>query len=1112
MMLPVVFSSRSAVIVLSAAVVLSVSMPAAATTEPLLRFPDVHGDTVVFVHAEDIWTAPAGGGAARRLTDDEGSERHPKFSPDGSLIAFTADMDGNPDVFVMNADGADLRRLTFHPSADEVVGWHPTRNLILFRSSRQSNQRYDRLFLIAPDGGGLEVLPLHEAGRASFSPDGAMIAYNRIAREDRTWKRYFGGMAQDLWLYDLATREDRRLTDYPGTDRLPMWIGDSIYFVSDREGPLEIYRYGSADGTIERITNHKDFDVRRASSGGDRIVYEVGGSLWLLDTATGTTAPIPIDLPTQARETRPFRKEVGGFITHVDIAPEGGRALIVARGEIFSVPAEHGATRNLTGSSAERERNAVWSPDGEHIAYFSDAGGEYQLWVSDPLGDEPRRITSREGGYPHTPRWSPDGSRIAFTDHTLSLFYVDVASGEVVKVDRAEVEPMDVSLEVKPISDFSWSPDGRWLAYSKIGLDHVSNIYLYSLAGASAHNISSGLFNDFGPVFSRDGEHLFFVSNRRFDPTFCDFEWEMVYKNVAGIYALTLRADGDRLLPLRSDEVAAVDDADDDREGPPDSEEEVTVRVDLEGIAERIEALPVPAANYRSLAAGDDAIYFLDGESGDFNRFEYRSLPARSLQAFDLEDREVRTVVSKVDAYNLAANGRHLVWRHGEKVGVVDDGGSAARKRMMMKLAGSGSGHGSKPETLDLDGLVMNLDPRAEWRQVFNEAWRLERDFFYDPSMHGLDWPTMRDKYAPLVERATCAQDLRFIIGELIGELATSHTYVRTGDRRRRAEPVDVGLLGADWATDPATGLWVVEKIFRVPDWSRGTTPPLAGPGIDVLEGDYLVAVNGEPVTAERSLFAYFQGLSGEQVRLRFLRGNPNGNDTREVVVTPVRSERFLRYLDWVEHNRRVVDEASNGTIGYLHLPDTYLGSAVEFPKYFYSQTQKQALLVDGRFNGGGLDPDIFLQRLAKTPLAYWTRRYSQDQATPVYVTNAHLALLTNRQAGSGGDELPLEFRQKGMGPVIGTRTWGGLVGVSMFIRLVDGSGLSAPDYRIYTPEGQWVVENEGVTPDIIVENDPAEMARGHDAQLQKGIEVLLQAIEADPRARPAHPPFPGRR
>jgi tricorn protease len=1079
---------------------------AAAGEAPLLRFPDVHGDTVVFVHGEDIWTAPTSGGRALRLTDSEGEERYPKLSPDGSLIAFTADMDGNPDVFVMRADGSAPRRLTFHPEADEVVGWHPVSGKVLFRSARSSYSRFDRLFLVAPDGSGLEELPLHEAARGAFSPDGARIAYNRIAREDRTWKRYYGGMAQDLWLYELATGTDRRLTDYRGTDRLPMWVGEALYFASDRDGTLNIWRHDLADGTETQITRHADYDVGRPSGGGPGIVYELAGNLWFLDTATGETRQIPIDIPTPAREARPYRKAVAEFITHVDIAPGGGRALISARGEVFTVPYEHGPTRNLSPSSGARDRGAVWSPDGTKVAFFSDRGGEYQLYVVDPLGsEEPRQLTSRDRGWPHTARWSPDSTRIAFTDETLSLYVVDVASGRLTTVDRAEVEPMDIGLEAKPISDHAWSPDSRWLAYSKIGPDQVSNLYLFSLAGGTTHNVSSGLFNDFGPVFSRDGRHLVFVSNRRFDPTFCDFEWEMVFKKAAGIYALTLRADGEPLLPPRSDEVAAAEDA--DREGPAASAAGAApeLRIDLEGIAERIEALPVPASNYRDLAAGSRAVYFLDGERGDFNRFEYRQLPPRTLYAFDLVKRTVETVVEGVEQYALAADGEHLVWRRDDEVGIAHSDGRDHRHRSDGSAERTGAAATTTSKALDLAGLVVELDPRAEWRQVFADAWRLERDFYYEPGMNGLDWRAMRAKYAPLVERATCAQDMRFIIGELIGELATSHTYITTGDRRRRADEVGVGLLGADWRLDAASGRWVVAKIYRVPDWSRGVAPPLVGPGLDVREGDALVAVNGRPVAGDREVHAAFQGLAGGQVRLTLARGGRE----HDALVTPLASERTLRYLDWVERNRRRVAEASGGRLGYLHLPDTYLGSAIEFPKYYYAQSHVQGLLVDGRFNGGGLDPDIFLQRLAKKPLTYWTRRYSADQVEPVLANNAHLALLTNRQAGSGGDMLPWEFREKGMGPVIGTRTWGGLVGVSMFLTLVDGSSLSCPDYRIYSPGGEWVVENEGVTPDIEVELEPADMARGIDAQLEKGIEVLLERIERDPRTPPTHPPFP---
>jgi tricorn protease len=1088
-------------VALATAITFVAAVGAAAETQ-LLRFPDVHGDRVVFVHAEDIWTAPTRGGSALRLTDDEGEERHPKFSPDGSLIGFTAEIDGNPDVYVMSATGGDIRRLTYHPGRDEVVGWHPTKNKIMFRSARHSfGRRFDRLFLISPDGTDLEELPLHEAARGSFSPDGSQIVYNRVAREDRTWKRYFGGMAQDLWLYDFASHVDRRITDYRGTERLPMWIGGSIYFASDRDGPINIYSYDVATGDIAKITDHADVDVRRPSHGGTQIVYEVGGQLWLLDIFDRTTRKIPIDIPSDPRESRHYLRNVADAITEIGISPVGGRALVVARGDVFTVPRQHGPTRNLTRSSDSRDRNAAWSPDGSTIAFLSDRTGEYQLYLMDAKGAaEPRQVGDRTGGYPHTLRWSPDGTRIAFTDETLRLYHIDVATGELATVDQAEVEPMDVSLEAKPISDFQWSPDGRWLAYSKIGPDYVSNIWLYSLDTGKRHNVSSGLFNDFGPTFTRDGEHLLFVSNRRIDPTFCDFEWEMVYKDVAGIYSLTLRADGPPLLPPRSDEVAPVIDTEDTGDH---TDRQVRVVIDVDGITDRIEALPVDRGNYRQLAAGAETLYFLDASDGDFNRFEYRSLPPRNLVEFSYEERSQRTLAEEVVDFELSADGKHLVFRTDEEeVGILDT-----------EPEHQPNGWKSKAERrkfeaymLDLGGLEARVDPVAEWRQVYWEAWRLERDYFYDPNMHGLDWQSVGDTYGQLLEGISCAQDLRFLIGELIGELATSHTYIRTGDRRRRAERVNVGMLGADWEVDGDR--FRLAKIYRVPHWSKAVFPPLAGTGIDVREGDYLLEVDGVEVTADRSVYAYFQGLADRQVRLAFS-DRPSGGTLREVVVTPIADEDTLRYLDWVEHNRRVVDEASGGRIGYLHLPDTYTSSAVEFGTYYYAQTRKQGLLIDGRFNNGGLDPDIFLARLAKQPLAYWTRRYSEDQVTPVFVSTAHMALLTNRQAGSGGDELPHEFRQKGMGPVIGTRTWGGLVGVSMFISLLDGSKLTVPDYRIYTPDGQWTVENEGVTPDIVVELDPAEMARGWDAQLQRGIEYLLDTLASNPVEPSTHPPFP---
>lgn len=1075
----------------------------ASDRRPLLRFPDVHGDTVVFVHGEDIWRASTDGGIAQRLTIHDGQERFPKFSPDGQLIAFTGQYDGNSDVYVMGPHGGQITRVTYHPGADTVVGWHPETSKILFRSGRRAFSRFERLYLIAPDGSGLEELILHEAAAGSFSPDGAQIAYNRVAREHRTWKRYRGGLAQDIWLFDFSTKQDRCLTTFEGTDRTPMWIAGKIYFSSDRDRVLNIYAYDTKSGDIQQVTKHTDYDVRRPSMGGDQIVYEVGGQLWLLDTTTGSTRALDIEIQTDAPERRAYLKDVSNDVTHIACSPSGKRIVLVARGDVFTVPKKDGPTRNLTQSSESREKNAVWSPDGKTIAYLSDESGEYAIHLIDPLGrDKVIQLTRHADGYRHTLRFSPDSTKIAFADQTLTFYYADIESGKITEVDRSASEPVDVGIDLKPIHDYIWSADSRYLAYSKIDADLVSKVYLYALDTGRSHCISNGLFNDFGPAFSQDGKHLFFISNRRFDPTYCDFEWEMVYKKVAGLYAVTLQADGDALLSLRSDEEESDDEevkeedaenaeADKTEEEEEAEEETPEVKIDFDGIAERIEALPVGRGNYRRLAANDKVLFYLDAPSGDFNRFEYRAVNTMDLHAFSFEDREAHTVIKGINTYDLSADGEHIAYRKGREIGII-----------------AASDKDSKGKAVSLADLKLWHDPVAEWQQIYDEAWRLERDFFYEPGMHGLDWQAVKNKYGRLVPYASCREDLRFIIGEMIGELNTSHTYVYGGDKRRQAKGLGTGLLGADWEIDQASERYKLAKILRVPDWTLGAIPPLTKPGLDIDEGDYLLAVNGQEITTRQNLYGFFQGLTGKQVTL-LVNDSPETEDAREVTVVPTGSERTLRYRDWVEHNRAVVDRESNGLIGYLHLPDTYLGSAREFPKYFYSQTRKKGLIIDGRFNGGGLDPDILLQRLAKTPLVYWTRRYSTDQTTPAVVTQAHLALLTNRQAGSGGDMLPMEFQQKGMGPVIGTRTWGGLVGISMFIRLIDGGGLTAPDYRVYNPQGQWVVENVGIQPDIVVDLTPEEMSRGYDAQLMKGVEVLMQKIREAPPEKPARPKFP---
>jgi tricorn protease len=1063
---------------------------AATDNRPLLRFPDIHDDTIVFVHGEDIWSVPAAGGVATRLTIHDGEERFPKFSPDGEWIAFTGEYDGNGDVYIMSRHGGEITRVTWHPNYDEVVGWHPTSNKILFRSGRSSFNRFHRLFLVNPDGTGIEELILHEAAQGSFSPDGGKIAYNRVSRETRTWKRYVGGNQQDIRVFDFATSREEQITDFGGTDRIPMWIGDKIYFVSDRDYTLNIYSYDTASKQTDKITNHDHYDVRRASMGGDKIVYELGGALYLLDTATGQTAEVPVEVLADAAEARPYIKDVSHNLQGFDISPSGKRAVVVARGEVFTVPAEHGPTRNLTRNSGTRDKDATWSPDGKYVAYVSDAAGEYDIYIVDPRGGaEPDKLTSHTAGYLHTLRWSPNSDKIAYTDHTLTLNIVDIKSKKITRVDKAEYEHIDVSLDLKPIYDFRWSPDGRYIAYSKLTADWLYQVYVYEVHKQKVHCVSDGLFNDFHPAWAASGEHLFFVSNRRFSPTLCDVEWEMVYKDLAGIYCLTLAADGDPLLGPRSDEEEVDGKEDDEDNNKEDDRPDLGVDIDFDGLATRIEMLPLPRSNYRYLAANDDGLFYLDKDQGDFNRFEYRSIGSMDLHRFCYEERESETVIEGIRGYRMSADGEKIAYRKRGDIGIV-----------------KASATDSDGESLDLSDLRMQYDPRAEWKQIFDEAWRIERDFYYEPDMHGLDWDKMREKYGSLIPYASCRQDVRFLVGELIGELNTSHTYVFGGDIQREAEYVNVGMLGVDWEIDQ--NRYRFRTIYRVPDWTRDIQPPLARPGVVVNEGDYLLAVNGAAVTAERNIYSYFQDLAGEQVTIR-VSEKADGKNAREYTVEPIRGEYTLRYLNWVENNRRICEAESEGQIGYIHLPDTYMGSAREFPKYYYSQITKKGLVIDGRFNGGGLDPYIFLHRLKDKPVAYWTRRYSGDQINPVTASRAHMVCLTNRQAGSGGDMLPMEFQMLEMGPVIGTRTWGGLVGVSMWIPLVDGGGMSAPDYRIYTPQGNWIVENEGVTPDIIVDLDPEEVSRGFDAQLMRGIDELKRAIEADPLALPDHPAFP---
>jgi len=1088
--------------------------------DSFMQYPDIQGNIIVFVSGGDLWKVPAEGGTACRLTFSDGRESVPEISPDGSLIAFTGEYDGNADVYIMNINGGNITRLTWHPGTDEVVGWNAAKNKIMFTSGRNSPSRYVKMYLVSPDGTGLEEMIMYDAARGSFSPDGSKIAYNKDAQDNATWKRYRGGRAQEVYIYDLATDKETNISNYDGSDRWPMWIGNKIFFSSDRDRVLNIWSYDTGTGKIEQVTRHTEYDVRHPDFGGNQVVYELGGEIWKLDLASGTSARVPVKILTDMEERRPFMKDVSRNITRADISPSGNRALIVARGDIFTLPEKEGPVRNLTTSPGARDKDAVWSPDGKRIAYFSDASGEYELYVIEPDGKEkPLKLTSLGAGYRHTLKWSPDSKKIAWTDQTLTLWYIDIASKAITKVDKEEYENVDVSLDVKSISDYSWSPDSRFIVYSKMNEAFMYQIYVYRLEAKSINCISNGLFHDFNPVFTNDGEHIVFISNRRFEPTYCDLEWEMVYQKVAGVYAVTLRKDGKSLTPFKSDEepgaitvaetapvtsaagrgsAAAKGTATGKTPAAPSAMKApaaqgqgsaVIVQIDFDGITDRVEAIPVAKGNYRSLAVNERSLFWLNSDEGNFNRFEVSGHGPMNLFSWSFKSGKESQLIEGIDDYRLSGDGSTIVLRK--------DGGVSLMPA-----------DGGNPSPMKLADLKVWYDPVSEWKQIFNEAWRMERDYYYEPGMHGQDWPALKLKYEKLADRATCRQDLTFIIGEMIAELNTSHTYVYGGDSKRRSEPVNTGMLGADYSVDKQNNLYRFSKIFREKDWSREAWPPLAKPGVNISEGDYLLRVNNTEVKADREVYSYFTGLAGKQVTLT-VNSKPTMAGAREVVVIPAGSETSFRYMDWLESNRMAVDKASGGKIGYIYLPDTWNGSATDFPRYFYSQTKKEGLIIDGRFNGGGLDPEIFLQRLQKKPHAYWTRRQSVDQPIPHLAVDAKMALITNRYAGSGGDELPYEFRWFGMGPIIGTRTWGGLVGVSMFIELIDGGSITAPDYRIYNEKGEWVVENEGVTPDIIIDIDSKKYSEGYDTQLMKAVEVVMKKISEEPRSLLQHKPYP---
>jgi tricorn protease len=958
----------------------------------MLRFPDVSTEQIAFSYAGDLWTAPKEGGTARRLSSPKGHEMFPKFSPGGELIAFSGNYDGNTDVYIMSAHGGTPRRLTHHSASDRVVDWYPDGEHVLYRSGMKSpSGRFNQFYKQSIEGGLPEKLPLPYGELASFSPDGTRIAFQFISREFRTWKRYRGGMASDLWLYDFVNNTSEKFADSPGTDALPMWHEDTIYFLSDRDDneKLNIWAYELRTKRIRQVTGFNEYDVKWPSLGPDAIVFENAGRLHVLDLATEQSQPVEITVPADLPHVRTELKNVSNRIESWSLSPSGKRALFEARGEVFTVPAKHGSVRNLTNTSGVAERDPRWSPDGKHVAYLSDKTGEYELYLrpGDGKGRE-KQITEGGSAFRYWPLWSRDSEKIAFSDKTGSLFVLDVNDGEIKFVDKDEWYRM---------SSYSWSADSRWLAYSKRGENRNGNIMIYDANDGVVHQVTSDFYDDTRPVFDVEGKYLFFLSNRAFNPLYGDMDRTFVYPLTTQIYAVTLTKDLDSPLVPRSDEEKVDedekdedtededadkeeedetdegDDEDADDEEPDDEDEsdedngdeeepgdadnengkdeeeaddedekedkdkkdedEVEpVEIDFDGFEGRVVELPVEAGNYGDLRSVKGKLLFA--------RYLPRGArkpdePSGQLLYYDLKEREEKTVLDKIDGYELSANGKKIIYKSKSTYGIVDVGAD--------KKVGDGK--------LASGDLKAWIDPQEEWRQIFGEAWRVQRDFFYDPNMHGVDWEAMKERYGALLPYVVHREDLNYIIGEMFGELNASHAYVGGGDMEQ-PERLNVGLLGCDFELDAENDAYRISKIYEGARWNAEPRSPLRAPGVDVNEGDYLLAVNGRPPDTSRDPWAAFQGLAGETVTLT-IGSTPDVNDANDIVVKPVSSESRLRNLAWIRSNREKVSEATQGRVGYIYVPNTGINGQNELIRQFGGQWTKDALIIDERFNSG---------------------------------------------------------------------------------------------------------------------------------------------------------------
>jgi len=1047
---------------------------------------------VAFEYAGDLWVVSRSGGQARRLTSTIGVELDPYFSPDGSQIAFTSTVAGNTDVYVVPTSGGDAKRLTYHPGIDRARGWTPDGRRIIFASVRTSapQQSYFRLWTVSLDGGLPEPLPMPRAFSASYSPDGRRVAYEEITTafvpewyETSMWRHYRGGRTHPISVMNLSDYSVEKLPWNNSNDTLPMWIGNTIYFLSDRDHTMNLFAYSGNTKEVKQLTHHNDFDIMTASAGSDAVVYEQAGYIYLVDAKTERAQRLDIEVTGDLPWARPQFKKVVTMIRNSALSPTGVRAAFEARGDIFTVPAEKGDYRNLTQSPGAHDRSPTWSPDGAQLAWLSDASGEYQLMLGDPLGvTTARAIALPSTAFFSAPAWSPDGTQILLPDNHRNLWLIEVAGGKAAKIDTDNYPD--------PVRSFdaTWSPDSKWVAYSKNLSSHLRAIFIYSLAEKKSHQLSDGMADSISPAFDAGGKYLYFLASTNYGPSTGWLEMSSIDRPVRrAIYLAVLSAtEPSPLLPETGDEPPKPAPPPEPAATPPPPAAPRTVNV---RIGQRIISVNVPAGDYNNLTAGS---------AGSFYYTEpilttAPAPPSLRLQRYQLKERTAGPFLEGIRSYSLSADKKKLLYQ--ASAGGGTSWGIVATDRPAPVKVGDGP--------LNVAQLEMKVDPRAEWEQIYRETWRIQREYFYDSKFHGNDWQAIYEKYKPLLAHVGHRADLGYLIAMVGGELTVGHSYLTGAGDVPGEDPVSVGLLGADFAIE--NGRYRIKRIYSGENWNPDLRAPLSAPGIQVSEGDYLLEVNGRPLAPPTNLYSLFEGTAGRQTLIR-VNKTPSMEGSRVVTVIPVPSEDGLRTRAWIEDNRRLVDKLSNGRLAYVWLPNTAGPGYAYFTRYYYAQQDKEGAIIDERYNHGGQVADYIVNELDRKLMGYFAQRDGQPATSPIAGIYGPKVMIINESAGSGGDALPYMFHLRKLGPMVGTRTWGGLVGTLGVPSTIDGGGITAPTLAFYDLSGKWAVENEGVPPDIEVEYTPADVIKGHDPQLERAVQEAMKLLEQNPVKRVPRP------